>query len=780
MKTFLTLIMVLITTSAAYGGIITNGANDSLSFDFCIWDSTGNNTLALASGDSVFLTIWYPNGQYCYKDSTDFNDTEIVGITQSTFTTYVWRDDVTDIDGTPVYGASYRWEIIVKDQTGAATETRSRGEFTLLPNFIDDYDGTGYAGGTINRNVDVTKVSTSTDAANNFETFFDNTGSQFTNFDDMYDNTGYAGGTTRLITSANITAISDDAAAAESLEVALDGGIPTLSEQLAVLVDSLQAVLDSLRNIEFTIWDEVLTGATHNVQNSAGKRLRAVASDVISAGTGRGAPDGITFLLASAESESDDFYNGHILKIITGTGISQERTIEDYTGATDSVTLHTGDDWTTNPANNDEYEIIGGHAVEVNHIHDDVINNDALADDLNFDSLSLRTLTINNTTTTNPAFSVRNSGGGTAVHFHSSSGNGQSGLHLQGSGTAGRALLLDGLAEDMTGSFNAGNLDANTIGASEIAADAIGASELATDAVTEITDATWDKDTTDAFAVAASIGKFIKDSTQGAAGSLDSITVYGAVEQLVADSFGVVTNLISDISDIKGFIDTEVQAILDTLDNHDDWVAQEASISGSGPRLCSLFVADGSGNAMTSGNTSITSGATRYTPSINGDGFIVLSLTDATWTALVYVPGFVQDTIPQTFVVTASFKDTITVTAQTVTGATNPALVKVYAWTDRLLGDTLPGAEMTFSPQLSGRERWTAANDRVILPRQESATADDSGYVFIELYPTETTNNENGDSLFYDVTINMRGYTPWIYDNFIVYDDSTGNTQMVK
>ncbi len=135
-----------------------------------------------------------------------------------------------------------------------------------------------------------------------------------------------------------------------------------------------QLIADSLAMMVDAVWDEVLTGGTHNVQNSAGKRLRAVDSDVISNGTGRGAPDGITFLLASAESKADDFYNGHILKIITGTGISQERTIEDYTGATDSVTLHTGDDWTTDPINNDEYEIIGGHAVEVNHIHEMAIN----------------------------------------------------------------------------------------------------------------------------------------------------------------------------------------------------------------------------------------------------------------------------------------------------------------------------------------------------------------------------------------------------------------------
>ena len=351
MKKIFMIMMVLLLSTSAYGGLITNGAaTDSLSFPFVIWDSTGNSTLALASGDSVWLFVRYPNGQLAFKDSTDFNDSEIVGETSSSFTTYAWRDNVQQIDGTPVYGASYAWEIMVKDLTSAATETRAVGEFTILPNFIDMYDGTGYAGGTAFFRVNTIQISNSEPAANNIQTFFDNTGSQWINFDNMYDGTGYAGGSTKL--GVNIVSVDADAIEVGDLDAPV-----------------YLAIAD-------TNWDEVLTGGTHNVQNSAGKRLRAVASDVISNGTGRGAPDGNTFLLATAESASDDFYNGHVLKIISGTGISQERLVEDYTGATDSITLHAGaqDAWTTNPANGDLYEIIGGHAVEMVHIHDGAID----------------------------------------------------------------------------------------------------------------------------------------------------------------------------------------------------------------------------------------------------------------------------------------------------------------------------------------------------------------------------------------------------------------------
>lgn len=126
-------------------------------------------------------------------------------------------------------------------------------------------------------------------------------------------------------------------------------------------------------------WDEILIGATHNVQNSAGKRLRAVASDVISTGTAQvsGTPTspGTYIILAATESEADDFYNGHIVKIIVGTGLHQQRLIEDYTGAADSVALHVGEDWTINPDATSVYEIIGGFAVEITHIHDWAVGN---------------------------------------------------------------------------------------------------------------------------------------------------------------------------------------------------------------------------------------------------------------------------------------------------------------------------------------------------------------------------------------------------------------------
>ena len=52
---------------------------------------------------------------------------------------------------------------------------------------------------------DVKEISTSAVAADNLETFFDNTGNQFTNFDDMYDGTGYVGGTIEFVVDISAT-----------------------------------------------------------------------------------------------------------------------------------------------------------------------------------------------------------------------------------------------------------------------------------------------------------------------------------------------------------------------------------------------------------------------------------------------------------------------------------------------------------------------------------------------------------------------------------------------
>jgi hypothetical protein len=65
--------------------------------------------------------------------------------------------------------------------------------------------------------------------------------------------------------------------------------------------------------------------------------------------------------LDASASATNDFYNGAVILIISGTGAGQSRFILDYDGGTKVVTTHKA--WGTNPANGDTFMIIPGDDV---------------------------------------------------------------------------------------------------------------------------------------------------------------------------------------------------------------------------------------------------------------------------------------------------------------------------------------------------------------------------------------------------------------------------------
>lgn len=103
------------------------------------------------------------------------------------------------------------------------------------------------------------------------------------------------------------------------------------------------------------VWDRLLAGNTHNVTNSAGRRLRQVeAAFVLHSGTAQaGASNTIT--LDTGANATDDFYN-HARVVITGnTGVEQERIIVDYVGSTKVAII--APPWITTPDATSEFEI---------------------------------------------------------------------------------------------------------------------------------------------------------------------------------------------------------------------------------------------------------------------------------------------------------------------------------------------------------------------------------------------------------------------------------------
>jgi len=63
-----------------------------------------------------------------------------------------------------------------------------------------------------------------------------------------------------------------------------------------------------------------------------------------------------TITLAAGSSAVDDFYNGKIIRVNSGTGPGQARMITDYVGATKVASV--APNWETNPGNDSVYEIL--------------------------------------------------------------------------------------------------------------------------------------------------------------------------------------------------------------------------------------------------------------------------------------------------------------------------------------------------------------------------------------------------------------------------------------
>lgn len=105
-------------------------------------------------------------------------------------------------------------------------------------------------------------------------------------------------------------------------------------------------------------WDEILTGDSHNIPGSAGRRLRTTASAVIRnedlpAQTGINNSNQIKFDLGA--SAVDGAYDPAKVCIISGDGIGQSRLILQYNGSSKVATVDRN--WKVNPVEDDEFII---------------------------------------------------------------------------------------------------------------------------------------------------------------------------------------------------------------------------------------------------------------------------------------------------------------------------------------------------------------------------------------------------------------------------------------
>lgn len=130
-------------------------------------------------------------------------------------------------------------------------------------------------------------------------------------------------------------------------------------------LDAIVSTATGMVEIAKAIWDRVLTGATHNINNSAGKRLRQIAAtDLIDSGTAQ-AGSSTTITLDPAANANNGFYDHVFIVIDGGTGVGQVKAIESYNGTTKVATITSGNNWIITPDNTSTYVLLPYSAVHV-------------------------------------------------------------------------------------------------------------------------------------------------------------------------------------------------------------------------------------------------------------------------------------------------------------------------------------------------------------------------------------------------------------------------------
>ncbi len=133
--------------------------------------------------------------------------------------------------------------------------------------------------------------------------------------------------------------------------------------------------IDNFNSVVNSTWDEVLTAASHNIVNSAARKLRQLSSNIIydgvitSASNNRIAFDG-------GASTGDGAYDPALIVITTGSGIGQTRLILEYFGNTKTAVIDR--DFKIIPSVGDECMILADPGRE--HVNEGLVRSGSALD----------------------------------------------------------------------------------------------------------------------------------------------------------------------------------------------------------------------------------------------------------------------------------------------------------------------------------------------------------------------------------------------------------------
>ena len=132
--------------------------------------------------------------------------------------------------------------------------------------------------------------------------------------------------------------------------------VQIISTNSAGLVEVGSAVLPSdVEAIADAVWDETLTGSSHNTPTTAGRRLRELSTSVIHTGTAVTATAN-TITLNGDASSLDGAYDPALIAIVGGTGFGQTRLVLEYAGSTKIAVVDRN--WKVTPDATSEYSIV--------------------------------------------------------------------------------------------------------------------------------------------------------------------------------------------------------------------------------------------------------------------------------------------------------------------------------------------------------------------------------------------------------------------------------------
>jgi hypothetical protein len=189
--------------------------------------------------------------------------------------------------------------------------------------------------------------------------------------------------------------------------------------------------------------------------------------------------------------------------------------------------------------------------------------------------------------------------------------------------------------------------------------------------------------------------------------------------------------------------------------------------TGSGANACSIYVESSTGGVQgVNVRLQASGGGSNYYDATNSDGWAVFALDDGTYYGYAFMPNYTQSTIPETTTFTADIKDTIAVTANTISSPSNPALIRAYVHTWDVLGDSVGSAVFRVIPRTNNKA-WSyisGADTVAIVPREHFAITDSAGYGYLDIFPSASIKS-GVDSLKYDFVITKQGYSPWYTRN---------------